>query len=107
MMSPGGNWLGGRFSRTPWLARWVYTTSGNNATLLAGDLASMSRPRDFTPQQPRRRAERIARIRREIQLGIYETPEKWAIALDRLCDELERIAREAEREDFLPLPSED
>jgi hypothetical protein len=107
MMSPGGNRLCGLFSRTPWLARWVYTSLGNIASPLAGDFASMSRPRDFTPQPPRRRADRIARIRREIQLGIYETPEKWALALDRLCGELERLAREAEEEDFLPLPSED
>jgi hypothetical protein len=55
-------------------------------------------PRDFAAQQPRQRAELIARVRREIRLGIYETPEKWAIALDRLCHALDHL--EEERDDY-------
>lgn len=31
----------------------------------------------------------VARIRRQIADGIYETPEKWQAALDRLAEELE------------------
>lgn len=31
----------------------------------------------------------VARIRRQIADGVYETPEKWDAALDRLADELE------------------
>ena len=36
------------------------------------------------------RAGLVARIRREIAAGTYDTEEKWEIALDRLFDELER-----------------
>jgi hypothetical protein len=30
----------------------------------------------------------VARIRRQIADGVYETPEKWQIALDRLAEDL-------------------
>ncbi len=30
----------------------------------------------------------VARLRRQIADGIYETPEKWEAALDRLAEEL-------------------
>lgn len=107
MMSSGVNRLRGLATWMPGFARRGYNSFGNNASPWAGDNASMITPRDFAAQHPRRRAELIARIRREIQLGIYETPEKWAITLDRLCDELERLAREAEREDSFPIRYED
>jgi hypothetical protein len=32
----------------------------------------------------------IERVRREIALGIYDTPEKWELALERLFAEVER-----------------
>jgi hypothetical protein len=32
----------------------------------------------------------VERVRREIAEGVYETPEKWEQALDRLLDDLER-----------------
>jgi hypothetical protein len=35
----------------------------------------------------------IARVRREIAAGTYDTPEKWEAALERLLD---RIARQEE-----------
>ena len=41
------------------------------------------------PQEPEIRVELVARVRREIAEGIYETPEKWEVALDRLLDRLE------------------
>jgi hypothetical protein len=31
----------------------------------------------------------VARVRREIADGVYETPEKWQAALERLAEELE------------------
>jgi hypothetical protein len=31
----------------------------------------------------------IERVRREIEAGLYETPEKWAIALEKLLNLLE------------------
>jgi len=36
------------------------------------------------------RWELVARVRREIAAGLYDSPDKWEIALDRLLDELER-----------------
>ena len=36
------------------------------------------------------RLELVERVRREIAAGIYDTPEKWEIALDRLLDVMER-----------------
>jgi len=32
----------------------------------------------------------IERVRREIAEGVYDTPEKWEMALDLLLDDLER-----------------
>jgi hypothetical protein len=34
----------------------------------------------------------IARVRREIAAGTYDTPEKWEAALDRLAAQLEESA---------------
>lgn len=41
------------------------------------------------PHDPEIRVELVARIRREIAEGTYDTPEKWDLALDRLLDRLE------------------
>lgn len=38
---------------------------------------------------PSPRQDLIARVRREIELGIYDTPEKFEIALNRLLDALQ------------------
>lgn len=35
------------------------------------------------------RKELVARVRREIEAGTYDTPEKWDAALDRLLERLE------------------
>jgi hypothetical protein len=32
----------------------------------------------------------VERVRREIAAGVYGTPEKWELALERLFDEVER-----------------
>ncbi len=40
-----------------------------------------------------RRARLIARIRRQIQEGVYETPEKLEIALQRLLERIDRDER--------------
>jgi Anti-sigma-28 factor, FlgM len=47
-------------------------------------------PRTETPQDACFRADLVARVRREIADGTYDTPEKFEIALDRLLDRLER-----------------
>jgi negative regulator of flagellin synthesis FlgM len=35
------------------------------------------------------RADLVERVRREIEAGTYDTPEKWDAALDRLLDRLQ------------------
>jgi hypothetical protein len=40
--------------------------------------------------RPLFRAALVARVRQEIAAGIYETPEKWEAALDRLLARLEQ-----------------
>jgi hypothetical protein len=56
-------------------------------------------PKDFAPHNRLRglfnatpdgeiRHDLVARVRREIAAGTYETPEKWQEALDRLADDL-------------------
>jgi hypothetical protein len=44
--------------------------------------------RDGRPEEMR--LDLIARVRREIAAGDYDTPEKWEIALGRLLDRVER-----------------
>lgn len=54
---------------------------------------SAGRKDDSTPKAPMTQAERkarIERIRREIAAGDYDTPEKFAIALDRLFRQLDQ-----------------
>ena len=43
-----------------------------------------NRTEPFLPRDPEIRADLVARVRREIAAGTYETEEKWEIALDRL-----------------------
>jgi hypothetical protein len=37
------------------------------------------------------RSDLVERVRHEIALGTYDTPEKWEIALTRLLDRVERF----------------
>ena len=39
--------------------------------------------------EPEIRSDLVERIRREIAAGVYETPEKWALALERLLERLD------------------
>ena len=45
--------------------------------------------RDLRPSDAPIRTELVERVRREIAQGTYDTPEKWAAALDRLLRRLE------------------
>ena len=45
---------------------------------------------DEQAPEPEIRWELVERVRREIEAGVYETPEKWATALGRLVDQLEQ-----------------
>lgn len=49
----------------------------------------MDSQRPSTPRGPEIRIELVERVRREIAAGVYETPEKWAVALERLLERLE------------------
>jgi hypothetical protein len=42
------------------------------------------------PEEVAIRQELVQRVRREIQAGTYDTPEKWQAALDRLLERLDR-----------------
>ena len=65
-----------------------------------GTGAPTEQPADGTPieQPPKKRKkdakpirmELVARIRKEIAAGTYDTEEKWEAALDRLLDRIER-----------------
>jgi len=48
-----------------------------------------NRTEPFPSRDQEIRADLVARVRREIAAGTYETEEKWEIALDRLLKRLE------------------
>lgn len=52
------------------------------------EISAIGRMLDGVAQLPEIRHERVAEIRSQIAAGVYETPEKLEIALDRLLDEL-------------------
>lgn len=41
------------------------------------------------PRPPEIREELVARVRREIALGVYENPDKWEIAIAKLMASLD------------------
>ena len=49
----------------------------------------MDSNRPSPPRGPEIRADLVERVRREIAAGVYDTPEKWAVALERLLKRLE------------------
>jgi hypothetical protein len=49
----------------------------------------MKNNHDTPPRGDEIRADLVERVRREIAAGLYETPEKWDIALQRLLERLE------------------
>jgi hypothetical protein len=70
--------------------RSVYTSQKTHLPISILDLHPMpTPPRDSAV--PRLRWDLVVRVRREIEAGTYETPEKWAIALARLQADLEEI----------------
>ena len=52
------------------------------------EISPLGRMLDGISQLPEIRHERVEEIRRQIASGVYETPEKLEVALDRLMDEL-------------------
>jgi hypothetical protein len=69
------------------LARYTTWTLHPQIRILDPHLMSTS-PRDNAV--PRLRWDLVVRVRREIEAGTYETPEKWAVALARLEAELQQ-----------------
>jgi hypothetical protein len=59
----------------------------------------MIMPREHVPEPIRH--DLVARVRREIRQGCYETPEKLAIALERLAAEIDRMDFEIDPYSFL------
>lgn len=81
-----------------------------DASLRQGCLSSLAFPGTFAakaarmilPPDPRYplgkyRPELVARIRRELQLGTYETPEKLEIAIERMLASVEAALDDDER----------
>ncbi len=52
------------------------------------EISPLGQMLDGIAQLPEIRQERVEEIRRQIAAGVYETPEKMDLALDRLLDEL-------------------
>jgi negative regulator of flagellin synthesis FlgM len=53
------------------------------------EISPLGQMLDGISQLPEIRHEKVEAIRREIAEGVYETPEKLELALDRLIDELQ------------------
>lgn len=87
-MTPGFQWYRGPAFLPS--ARFEVYTSQTDITLNPHlDLQPMfTTPRDAAV--PRLRWDLVVRIRREIEAGTYDTPDKWAIALARLQQDLEQ-----------------
>ena len=90
MYTHGSSCLEGPVSRNRiW---WTSLTPdlATNLTLADLEALGMDKSREKSPvsEQPIR-TELVERIRREIAAGVYETPEKFAIALDRLLTRLD------------------
>jgi negative regulator of flagellin synthesis FlgM len=52
------------------------------------EISPLGQMLDGIDRLPEIRYEKVAEVRRQISAGIYETPEKLDVALDRLLDEL-------------------
>ena len=52
------------------------------------EISPLGRMHDGISRLPEIRHEKVEEIRRQITAGVYETPEKLELALDRLLDEI-------------------
>jgi hypothetical protein len=85
MYRHGGTCLDGPVSQ----ARvWWFFAAGETET--ATDLALAASPPPEAAAGEDIRHDLVARVRREIAEGTYDTPDKWEIALARLCYRLEQ-----------------
>jgi hypothetical protein len=88
-MSLAINRLAGYFARLEGLQRQGCLVSSPHQGSFVAEATGMIRPPD--PRYPLGtfRPALVARVRREIQLGIYETPEKLEIAVERMLASLD------------------
>jgi hypothetical protein len=90
-MTPGVNRLSALGLSFPSSSRAVYTPLAVLPPNYIFDVQPMpTTPRDSAV--PRLRWDLVVRVRREIEAGIYDQPEKWETALSRLQAEIERQA---------------
>jgi len=88
-MSPGFDRFRGSDFRPSHSRFEVYTSWTEQPSIHIIETTSMfTTPRDAAV--PRLRWDLVVRIRREIEAGTYETPEKWELALSRLQENLEQ-----------------
>jgi hypothetical protein len=87
VMTPGMNRLWGRAFPLPSLLPRRYTSQTHLLIPHPDEAPMFTLPRDAA--EPRLRWDLVVRVRREIEAGTYETPEKWALALARLEADLE------------------
>ena len=87
-MTPGIYRLRGSCFPPACLLPRMYTSRNTHLPIDILDEAPMfTTPRDAAV--PRLRWDLVVRVRREIEAGTYETPEKWALALARLEEDLD------------------
>lgn len=76
-------------ARYTWKATavWYFSLGNRSMTLPLDGSCPRRLPADIAGDI---RRDLVARVRQEIQLGIYETEEKLAIALERLIEQVDR-----------------
>lgn len=89
-MTPGFFRFGRRGFLPTHFRHEVYTSRITHPLIFFTDSHSMFTPPPRDASVPRLRWDLVVRVRREIEAGTYETPEKWAIALARLQEDLEQ-----------------
>lgn len=79
--------LKGPFSRD---RAWWRDGSSEEAGVALADAEASCRPQAATTpgESGELRLDLIARVRRQIEAGEYDTPERWEAALDRLADRI-------------------
>jgi hypothetical protein len=68
---------------------WCSDRTLNPADEVLSPVSTIDRRRSLATdihQLPEERRQLVFRVRREIAEGVYETPEKWELALDRLFE---------------------
>jgi hypothetical protein len=89
MQQHGPNCLPGPIRGTPGWWQELGKVSGSTAAATA---VKKKRSRKRSTSPPFVRSELVERVRREIEAGTYDTPEKWEAALDRLLEHLSASA---------------